>query len=75
VADSGEGIPADELGAVPQRFYRRDSARTPGQGGLGLGLAIVKNLVQQMGGTLALDSREGVGTRVSVTLPREPQPA
>lgn len=70
VGDTGDGIPADELGAVMQRFYRRDRARTPGQGGLGLGLAIVKHLVQQMGGTIALDSREGVGTRVTVTLPR-----
>ena len=49
VSDTGDGIPADELGAVMQRFYRRDRARTPGQGGLGLGLAIVKHMVQQMG--------------------------
>ncbi len=70
VADSGEGIPAEELGAVTQRFYRRDRARTPGRGGLGLGLAIVKHLAQQMGGSLAIDSREGVGTRATVTLPQ-----
>ena len=66
VADSGEGIPPDEVGAVTQRFYRRDQARTPGEGGAGLGLAIVKHLVQQLGGTLSLDSREAVGTRVTV---------
>jgi len=75
VSDTGEGIPAGELGAVMQRFYRRDRARTPGQGGLGLGLAIVKHLVQQMGGTTTLDSREGVGTRVTVSLPATPRPA
>ena len=69
VADSGEGIPAGELQAVLQRFYRVDRARTPGRGGLGLGLAIVKHLVQVMGGTLALDSREGVGTTVTVGFP------
>ena len=69
VADSGEGIPAGELQAVLQRFYRVDRARTPGRGGLGLGLAIVKHLVQQMGGSLALDSREGVGTTVTLTFP------
>jgi signal transduction histidine kinase len=71
VADSGEGIPAGELQAVLQRFYRIDRARTPGRGGLGLGLAIVKHLVQVMGATLALDSREGVGTTVTLTFPVE----
>jgi two-component system phosphate regulon sensor histidine kinase PhoR len=69
VADSGEGIPASELSAVMQRFYRVDKARTPGRGGLGLGLAIVKHMVQLMGGRLTLDSREGVGTEVTVVLP------
>ncbi len=71
VKDSGLGIPSAELGAVMQRFYRVDRARTPGAGGLGLGLAIVKHMVQQMGGDLTLDSREDVGTRVTVRLPIE----
>ena len=77
VADSGVGIPADELGAVMQRFYRIDQARTPGTGGLGLGLAIVKHMVLQMGGNLVLDSREGVGTVATLTLPSElgPEPS
>ena len=70
VADNGEGIPAGELQAVLQRFYRVDRARTPGDGGLGLGLAIVKHLVQHMGGALELDSREGVGTTVSLRFPQ-----
>lgn len=69
VADSGEGIPAGELQAVLQRFYRIDRARTPGEGGLGLGLAIVKHMVHYMGGTLDLDSREEVGTTVTLTFP------
>jgi two-component system phosphate regulon sensor histidine kinase PhoR len=72
IADSGEGIPAGELGAVMQRFYRVDRARTPGRGGLGLGLAIVKHMVQLMGGSLEIDSREGVGTQVRVSLPVAP---
>ena len=72
VADSGEGIPAGELQAVLQRFYRLDRARTPGRGGLGLGLAIVKHMVHYMGGTLALDSREGVGTTVTLWFPIGP---
>lgn len=72
VSDSGEGIPPGELRAVSQRFYRVDRARTPGQGGLGLGLAIVKHMVQYMGGTLDLRSREGVGTTVTINLPPAP---
>ena len=75
VEDSGLGIPASELGAVLQRFYRVDRARTPGTGGLGLGLAIVKHMVQLIGGDLKLDSREGVGTRVTVTFPIDSAPA
>jgi len=73
VEDSGLGIPASELGAVMQRFYRVDRARTPGAGGLGLGLAIVKHMVQLMGGDLTLDSREDVGTRVTVSFPVGPE--
>ena len=69
VEDTGEGIPPGELGAVFQRFYRVERGRTPGRGGLGIGLAIVKHLVQRLGGTVELDSREGVGTRVRVSLP------
>lgn len=70
VEDSGAGIPAGELQAVLQRFYRLDRARTPGRGGLGLGLAIVKHMVQHLGGRLQLDSREGVGTTVTVAFPK-----
>ena len=68
VEDNGEGIPADELKAVTQRFYRVDRARTPGDGGLGLGLAIVKHMIQALGGSLELDSLESVGTTVTVRL-------
>ncbi len=69
VSDTGVGIPARDLGAVFQRFYRVDAARTPGRGGLGLGLAIVKHLVDRLEGTIRLESREGVGTTVHVELP------
>ncbi len=72
VEDTGDGIPAAELAAVFQRFYRVDRARTPGQSGLGLGLSIVKHLVQHMGGQLELDSREGVGTRVAMSFAATP---
>jgi two-component system phosphate regulon sensor histidine kinase PhoR len=69
VADSGAGIPAGEVQAVLQRFYRIERARTPGRGGLGLGLAIVKHMVHNMGGTLSIDSREGLGTTVRLVFP------
>jgi two-component system phosphate regulon sensor histidine kinase PhoR len=72
VEDNGEGIPAEEHQAVLQRFYRIDKARTPGDGGLGLGLAIVKHMVLALGGTLQLDSREGVGTTFTVRLQSAP---
>jgi two-component system phosphate regulon sensor histidine kinase PhoR len=72
VEDNGEGIPAEEHQAVLQRFYRIDKARTPGDGGLGLGLAIVKHMVLALGGTLQLDSREGVGTTFTVRLSSAP---
>jgi len=72
VEDNGEGIPSDELRAVTQRFYRVDRARTPGDGGLGLGLAIVKHMVQALGGAVELDSREGVGTTVTLMLAPAP---
>jgi len=72
VADSGHGIPSEELAAVTQRFYRVDRGRTPGSGGLGLGLAIVKHLVQRLGGRIELDSRVDVGTTVRMTLPPHP---
>lgn len=77
VKDTGQGIPAGEIRAVFQRFYRVERGRTPGQGGLGIGLAIVKHLVHRLGGELTLDSREEVGTTVTVRLPAAgfpPQP-
>ena len=69
VADSGIGIPADEQGHVFSRFYRAKAASELAVPGTGLGLAITRALVDQHGGTIALESREGEGPRVTVTLP------
>jgi two-component system phosphate regulon sensor histidine kinase PhoR len=69
VADTGTGIPAEDLPRVTERFYRVDKARSREFGGTGLGLSIVKHIVQAHGGRLAIDSRLGVGTTVRVTLP------
>ena len=69
VVDGGIGIPADEQGHVFSRFYRARAASELAVPGTGLGLAITRALVDQHGGTIELESREGEGTRVTVKLP------
>lgn len=69
VSDSGIGIPADEQGHVFSRFYRARAANELAVPGTGLGLAITRALVDQHGGTIELESQEGEGTTVTVTLP------
>ncbi len=69
VIDHGEGIPAIHLPRVTERFYRVDEGRSRQLGGTGLGLAIVKHIVSRHRGRLSVDSEQGVGTTVKVTLP------
>ena len=69
VRDQGEGIDADHLPRLTERFYRVDAARSRDAGGTGLGLAIVKHIVERHRGTLTFDSVTGGGTTVSVALP------
>jgi signal transduction histidine kinase len=67
VTDSGPGIPAAEQRAIFEPYYRSDSAaRLPG---VGLGLAISRGLVEQMGGTLDVESGSGVGASFVVRFP------
>jgi two-component system phosphate regulon sensor histidine kinase PhoR len=70
VADQGTGIPRDHLPRLTERFYRVDTGRSRAAGGTGLGLAIVKHIVNRHRGQLLIESEEGVGTSVSVWLPR-----
>ncbi len=69
VADTGIGIPQDEVGQVFSRFYRASSATNRAIPGTGLGLVIARAIVEGHGGTISLESTEGEGTRVTVTLP------
>ncbi len=71
VADTGIGIPSDEQGQVFSRFFRASTATARAIPGTGLGLAISRALVEQHGGTISLESSEGEGTRVTVSLPRQ----
>ena len=71
VTDTGEGIPADHLPHVFERFYRVGSARDRGHGGSGIGLAIAKALVEAHGGRIsAASAGPGRGSTFTVTLPR-----
>lgn len=72
VTDQGEGIPADHIPRLTERFYRVDSGRSRSLGGTGLGLAIVKHVVERHRGRLDISSTVGVGTTVAVRLPIEP---
>jgi two-component system phosphate regulon sensor histidine kinase PhoR len=70
VIDEGEGIPAEHLPRLTERFYRVDAGRSRAVGGTGLGLAIVKHIVLRHRGRLDIDSILGQGTTVRVHLPR-----
>jgi signal transduction histidine kinase len=69
VKDTGEGIAAEELPRIWERFYRGRSSQEQGATGTGLGLAIVKELSEAMGGTVAVESIVGQGTCFSLRFP------
>lgn len=69
VADTGPGIPAEELPRLFERFHRTDQSRTGATGGTGLGLAISKAIIDAHGGTLTVESQPGAGTSFTFRLP------
>lgn len=70
VSDTGEGIPAEHLPHLCERFYRVDTARSRARGGAGLGLAICLSIVEAHHGEMTIESVVGEGTLVTVCLPR-----
>jgi two-component system phosphate regulon sensor histidine kinase PhoR len=69
IADTGIGVPSDDLPRLTERFYRVDKARSRQLGGTGLGLAIVKHIAQAHGGSLRIESEINRGTTVFLSLP------
>jgi heavy metal sensor kinase len=69
VSDNGIGIAPDALPHVFDRFYRADSSRSRGAGGVGLGLAIVKAIVTAHDGSVSIQSTPGHGSTVTIELP------
>lgn len=69
VADSGIGIPEDQLPRLYTEFFRAENAKAFTQQGTGLGLVIVKEAVDLLRGTIRIESREGRGTRVKCLFP------
>lgn len=72
VKDDGDGIAANEIPFLTQRFYRVDKSRSRHMGGTGLGLAIVKHILVRHRGELVIESVVGEGSAFTVYLPLAP---
>lgn len=73
VRDHGQGIEAEHLPRLFERFYRSDKARSRAMGGTGLGLSIVKHVCTVHGGNVEVESRIGIGSTFRITLPLKDQ--
>ena len=71
VADTGIGIPAEDLPRIFEYSYRASTAVDSGIPGTGLGLRVVRDIVDEHAGTISIDSEPGLGTAVTVRIPAE----
>jgi signal transduction histidine kinase len=69
VADTGEGIRAEDLGHVFEQFYRGEKSRSRATGGAGLGLAIANGIIKAHGGEIRVESEAGKGTNFIFSIP------
>lgn len=72
VADTGIGVPAAEQSQLFTKFFRASNAQAHRAEGTGLGLYVVDQSVKKLGGTMEMQSEEGVGTRFEIRLPYHP---
>ncbi|MCL2837685.1 MAG: ATP-binding protein [Oscillospiraceae bacterium] len=68
ITDTGIGIPQKYQNRVFERFFRIDKSRSKQTGGTGLGLSIVKHIVQHHKGDISIESKEDIGTKVTVRI-------
>lgn len=73
IVDHGEGIPAEHIGRIFERFYRVDKSRSREKGGTGLGLAIVKHILENHNSKINVNSTPGKGSDFWFKLPRTKQ--
>lgn len=69
VSDNGDGIKAEDLPFIFERFFRGEKSRNRTTGGTGLGLAISRGIIEAHGEVISAESAEGVGTKIIFTLP------
>ncbi|WP_147533575.1 sensor histidine kinase [Bacillus marasmi] len=71
IADNGPGISGESLPYIFDQFYRADHSRSKLTGGSGLGLSIARMIVEEHGGSIRAESKQGLGTKITISLPTE----